>query len=69
MTRSCKAILVGYCGSVIAVLIANLFGSRLDSTEITTQFWAMTGGVVVMTVATKPKSEDCQTERTPMTGA
>jgi O-antigen ligase len=43
-----RAILVGYCGSVIAVLIANMFGSRLDSTEITTQFWAMTGGVVVI---------------------
>jgi O-antigen ligase len=43
-----KAILLGYCGSVMALMIANIFGSRLDSTEITTQFWAITGGVVLI---------------------
>jgi putative inorganic carbon (hco3(-)) transporter len=43
-----KAIVLGYCGSVIALAVANLFGSRLDSDEITTQFWAMTGGIVLI---------------------
>lgn len=43
-----KALLLGYCGSVVGLLVANMFGSRLDSAEITTQFWAMTGAVVVL---------------------
>ena len=43
-----KAILLGYCGSVVGLIVANLFGSRLDSAEISTQFWAMTGAVVVL---------------------
>lgn len=43
-----KVILLGYCGSVVGVMVANIFGSRLDSAEITIQFWAMTGGVLII---------------------
>jgi len=43
-----KAVLLGYCGAVVGLVVANMFGSRLDSTEISTQFWAMTGGIVVL---------------------
>jgi len=43
-----KAILLGYCGSVVGLVVANLFGSRLESAEISTPFWAMTGGIVVL---------------------
>lgn len=43
-----KAMLLGYIGSVVGLIVANLFGSRLDSDEITTQFWAMTGGVIIV---------------------
>ncbi len=43
-----KAMLLGYVGSVVGLAVANVFGSRLDSDEITTQFWAITGGVVVI---------------------
>jgi O-antigen ligase len=43
-----KALLLGYIGSVAGLFVANIFGSRLDSEEITTQFWAMTGGVALL---------------------
>ncbi len=43
-----KAVLLGYCGAVVGLVVANMFGSRLDSAEISTQFWAMTGGIVVL---------------------
>ena len=43
-----KAMLLGYMGSVVGLMVANMFGSRLDSDEITTQFWAMTGAVVLL---------------------
>lgn len=43
-----RAILLGYCGSVVGLVVANLFGSRLESAEISTAFWAMTGGIVVL---------------------
>ncbi len=43
-----KAILLGYCGAVVGLVVANLFGSRLESAEISTQFWAMTGGIVIL---------------------
>lgn len=43
-----KAIVLGYCGSIVGLIVANLFGSRLESAEISTQFWAMTGGIVIL---------------------
>jgi len=43
-----RALLLGYVGSVVGLFLANLFGSRLESAEISTQFWALTGGVVVL---------------------
>lgn len=43
-----KAVVLGYVGSVVGLFVANLFGSRLDSEEITTQFWAMTACVMLL---------------------
>jgi O-antigen ligase len=43
-----KAMVLGYVGSVVGLFVANLFGSRLDSEEITTQFWAMTACVMLL---------------------
>jgi len=53
-----KAIVLGYCGSVVALAVANMFGSRLDSDEITTQFWAMTGGIVLIERSIRRKAAE-----------
>ena len=43
-----RAMILGYVGSVAGLFVANLFGSRLESEEITTQFWAMTAAVTLI---------------------
>jgi len=45
--RTLKIYSMGYCGGMIGLLITNIFGSRLDSAEITAQFWLLTGGIFV----------------------
>jgi len=44
---SLKIYSLGYVGGMVGLLITNIFGSRLDSAEITAQFWLLTGGIYV----------------------
>ena len=44
---SLKVYALGYVGAMVGLLISNMFGSRLDSAEITAQFWLLTGGIYV----------------------
>ncbi|MHC4711773.1 MAG: O-antigen ligase family protein [Planctomycetota bacterium] len=59
-----KAIALGYCGAVVGLVVANLFGSRLESAEISTQFWAMTGGIVILERLERERAARADAEET-----
>ncbi len=43
-----RFISLGYLSMFAALVVANFFGSRFDSTEVTVQFWAMTGVIFAL---------------------